>query len=136
MHQALIAFVVGLLVGGLGLSACWGLFWLVIGMVGLTRRTCSWLVVLNSLAVGVVPLILIAGLCWWHRSTSGVSPAFGVGLLGIPIVLFGFALRQTPDGQRAGTHMLDGVRHLMDELLGKHHDCGGCGHEHDHEGQA
>ena len=136
MNQGVIEFVVGLLVGGLGLSACWGLFWLVIGMVGLARRTCNWLVVLNSLAVGMVPLLLIAGLFWWQGSASGVSSAFGLGLLGMPIVLFGFALRQAPDGQRAGTHMLDGVRHLMDELLGKHQGCGGCDHEHDHEGQA
>ena len=136
MNQAWIAFVVGLLVGGLGLSACWGLFWLVIGMMGLTRRTCSWLVVLNSLAVGTLPLLLIAGLFWWHGGMSGVSHAFGAGLLGMPIILFGFALRQAPDGQRAGTHMLDGVRHLMDELLGKHQGCEGCDHEHDHKGQA
>jgi hypothetical protein len=61
---------------------------------------------------------------------------FGLGLLGMPAVLIGFGLRQAPDGQRAGTHMLDGIRHLKDELLGKHQGCGGCAHEHDSEGCA
>jgi hypothetical protein len=30
--------------------------------------------------------------------------------------------------------MLAGVRHLMGELLGRHHGCGGCDHEHDNGG--
>jgi hypothetical protein len=28
--------------------------------------------------------------------------------------------------------MLDGVRHLIDELLGRHHECVGCGEDHQH----
>ena len=132
MNQEWIAFGVGLLVGGLSLSACWGLFWLAIGTVGLIRGTCGWRVVLNSLTVGAVPLMLIAGLFWLHGGGYGVSSAFGMGIMGMPIVLLGFGLRQAPDGRRAGTHMLDGVRQLVDELLGRHHECGGCGEGHQH----
>lgn len=136
MHQGLADFVVGLLLGGLGVSACWGLFWLGIGVIGLIRGTCGWRVVQNSLTVGLLPLLLMAGAFWWHGGTHGVSPALAMGMLGMPMVLCCLGLRQAPDGQRAWTHMLDGVRHLMDELLGTHRDCGGCGHEHDHEGYA
>lgn len=136
MTRGLMDFGAGVLIGGLGLSACWGFFWLAIGLAGLIRKTCSWRVVLNSLTVGVVPLILILGLFWWYGGASAVSPAFGAGVLGMPIVLFGLGLRQAPDGQRAGVHMLDGMRNLMDKLLGKHQGCGGCSHDHDHEGCA
>jgi len=132
MNQEWVAFGAGLFVGGLSLSACWGLFWLAIGTAGLVRGTCGWRVVLNSLTVGAVPLMLIAGLFWWNGGVSGVSSAFGVGMMGMPIVLLGFGLRQAPDGRRAVAHMLDGVRHLMDELLGRHHECGGCGEEQSH----
>ena len=132
MNQEWIAFGVGLLVGGLSLSACWGLFWLAIGTAGLIRGTCSWRVVLNSLTVGAVPLMLIVGLFWWRGGVCGVSSAFGMGMMGMPIVLLGFGLRKAPDGRQAWAHMLEGVRHLMDELLGRHHGCGECGEGHQH----
>ena len=41
MTHRLAEFGVGLLLGGLGVSACWGLFWLSIGMVGVSRGSCS-----------------------------------------------------------------------------------------------
>ena len=130
MSQEWIAFGMGLLVGGLSLSACWGLFWLAIGTAGLTRGTCSWRVVLNSLTVTAVPLTLIAVLTWWPAGGFEVNSAFGMGIMGMPIVLLGFGLRQAPDGRRAGVHMLDGVRHLVDKMLGRHHECCGCPEEH------
>jgi hypothetical protein len=130
MTREWIGFGIGVLIGGLSLSACWGLFWLAVGTVGLIRGTCSWHVVVNSLTVGVVPLLAIAGLYWWYDGTYGISATFGMGLLGMPIVLLGFGLRYAPDGRRAGAHMLEGVRHLRDELLGCHHECGGCGEHH------
>lgn len=136
MNQAVIDFGTGLLIGGLGLSALWGFFWLVVGLVGIGRQTCGWRVVVNSLAVGLAPVVLIIGLLWWQEGAREILSSFGIGLLGMPVVLLGFGLRQTPDGQRAGAHLLDGIRHLMDELLGKHQGCGGCSHEHDHEGCA
>jgi len=130
MNQGMIDFVLGVLVGGLGLSACWGLFWLAIGIAGLIRRTCGWRVVLNSLTVGAVPILLIATMFWWRGGGYGVSSSFAMGTMGMPIVLLGLGFRQAPDGRRAGTHMLEGVRQLMEELLGRHHECGGCGEEH------
>lgn len=136
MNQAVIDFGIGLLIGGLGLSALWGFFWLVVGLVGIGRQTCGWRVVVNSLAVGLPPVVLIIGLLWWQEGAREILSSFGIGLLGMPVVLLGFGLRQAPDGQRAGAHLLDGIRHLMDELLGKHQGCGGCSHEHDHEGCA
>lgn len=135
MVRRVIDFGTGVLVGGLSVSAGWGLFWLGVGLVGLARRTCGWRVVANSLTVGLLPLFLIAGLLWWTGGT-GAGSAFGAGLLGVPIALCGLAWRQAPDGRRAGTHMLDGVRRLMDDLLGRHRGCGGCDHGHHHEGRS
>ena len=54
-------FAVGVLLGGLFLSAAWGLLWLVVGAIGLWRRTCSWRVVANSVVIAVVPLLLAWG---------------------------------------------------------------------------
>ncbi|BFU93927.1 MAG: conserved membrane protein of unknown function [Nitrospira sp.] len=130
MQDAVIDFVVGTMVGGLGLSFCWGLFWLVIGSIGLTRGTCTWRVIANGALVGGLPLLLGAAL-FWIRGGVNESETFALGLLAMPLLLVGLGLRKAPDGQRAGTHMFAEVRHLMADLLGKHHDCGGCGHEHE-----
>ncbi len=132
MHW-LADFGIGFLVGGLALSAAWGVFWLGVSLVGLRRGTCGPRVVLNSLVVGLVPMGFIAGLVWW-QGTGGGAPAFGVGLAGMPLVAVALALRPAADGRLAGSHLLGGVRQLMDDLLGAHHGCGGCGHEHDHGG--
>lgn len=134
MQDAVFDFGLGAMVGGLTMSACWGLFWLAIGTIGLTRRTCSWRVVLNSVTVLAVPLLLGCAILWARGATPPYGSAFGSGLLVLPLVSMGFALRRAPDGQRAGVHLLEGMRSLTDELLGKHNGCGGCSHEHDHEG--
>jgi len=132
MSQAAIAFGMGLLVGGLSVSACWGLFWLAISVTGLVRGTCGWRVVLNSLVVGGLPLLLIGGVVWWGLEGFEISAAFALGLAGMPVVILGAGLRHAPDGRRAWVHMLEGVRHLKDELLGCHQQCGGCGEGHQH----
>lgn len=137
MRDALIDFGTGAVTGGLTLSACWGMFWLVIGTIGLLRGTSGWRVVLNSLAVGLIPLLLAWALFWIRDGASTSSIAFAVGLSLIPVMLMGFGLRPVSDGRRAAAHLLEGVRHLMDELLGKHHECGGGGHDrepHESEG--
>ena len=134
MTHRLAEFGVGLLLGGLGVSACWGLFWLSIGMVGLSRGSCRWRVVRNSLMATLLPLSLMAGLLWLYDGVHGVSGTLAMGLLGMPMILVGFGLRPAPDGQRAGQHMLQGVHHLMDQLLGKHQHCGGCSHDEEHRG--
>jgi len=135
MQNGLLDFGLGTVLGGLMLSAGWGAFWLAIGIVGLSRRTCGWPVMLNSLTVLALPLLLGWGLLWVRAGFAPLGTAFGIGLVVVPLLLLGFALRQAPDGQRAGTHMLAGVQHLMDELLGKHHGCGGCSHEPEHENE-
>ena len=122
-------FAVGALLGGLLLSAAWGLLWLVVGAIGLWRRTCSWRVVANSLVIAVVPLLL----AWALLSVPDeVSPntAFVVGLLVMPFILAGLALRPVSGGHRAGASMLRGIGLLIDDLLGRHQACGGCDHDH------
>lgn len=122
-------FTVGALLGGLLLSAAWGLLWLVVGAIGLWRRTCSWRVVANSLVIAVVPLVL----AWALLSVPDeVSPntVFVVGLLVMPFILAGLALRPVSGGHRAGASMLRGIGLLIHDLLGRHQACGGCDHDH------
>ena len=130
MAQAWIDFGTGLLAGGLWLSAGWGLFWLVIGMVGYMRGTCSQRVVLNSLAGLMIPLLMLAALAWLGDFSRMPGFWFVGGLVVMPLVLVAFGLRRAPDGRRAGVHMLGGVRHLMGTVLGAHQECGGCDGEH------
>lgn len=133
MTDVLIHGLAGFVAGGLALSAAWGLFWLAISLVGLSRRTCGWRIVFMSLVGGCVPLALAMTLVWWMGGLHRMTSEFVVGLMGMPMVLSGLWLRRMPDGQRAGTHLAAGVRHLMGELLGVHRGCGGCDDGHDHE---
>jgi hypothetical protein len=122
-------FAIGALLGGLLLSAAWGLLWLVVGAIGLWRRTCSWRVVANSLVIAVVPLLL----AWALLSVPDeVTPnmVFVAGLLVMPFILAGLALRPVSGGHRAGASMLRGIGLLVDDLLGRHQACGGCDHDH------
>lgn len=124
-----VNFAVGALLGGLLLSAAWGLLWLVVGAIGLWRRTCSWRVVANSLVIAVVPLLL----AWALLSVPDeVTPnmVFVAGLLVMPFILAGLALRPVSGGHRAGASMLRGIGLLVDDLLGRHQACGGCDHDH------
>jgi hypothetical protein len=128
MSSALI-FAVGALLGGLLLSAAWGLLWLVVGAIGLWRRTCSWRVVANSLVIAVVPLLLAWALLSVPDEFSP-NTVFVVGLLVMPFILAGLALRPVSGGHRAGASMLRGIGLLIDDLLGRHQACGGCDHDH------
>lgn len=132
MTEILIDSVAGFLTGGLALSAVWGLFWLVISLVGLGRGTCGRRIVFMSSVGGLVPLALAIALVWWMGGLERLTSGFAVGLLGMPAVLVGLWLRRMPDGQRAGAHLAAGVRHLMEDLLGVHQGCGGCHDGHDH----
>src|SRR6476646_7938257 len=69
MRYSIIDFGMGVMIGGLTLSACWGWLWLIIGTVGLARGACSRRVVMNSLVVGISPLVLGWGV-WWLRAEA------------------------------------------------------------------
>jgi hypothetical protein len=133
MTDVVIDSLAGFLTGGLALSSAWGFFWLAISLVGLNRGTCGWRVVFMGLVGGLVPLALAIVLVWWMGGPERLTSVFAVGLMGMPTVLSGLWLRRMPDGQRAGTHLVAGVRHLMEELLGVHRGCGGCHDGHDHK---
>lgn len=131
MTGVMIDSCAGFLMGGLTLSAAWGLFWSAISLVGLSRRTCEWRIVFMSVAGGFVPLTLATVLVWWMDHLERMTTAFAVGLIGMPAVLAALWLRRMPDGQRAGAHLAAGVRHLMGNLLGTHEGCGDCHDGHD-----
>jgi hypothetical protein len=131
--DVLIDAVVGFLTGGLALSAAWGLFWFVISLIGLSRGTCGWPIVLKSLVGGVVPLSLVVAVLWSMGGIERMTPLFGVGLVGMPTVLSGLWLRRMPDGQWAGTHLVTSVRHLIADILGTHQGCGDCRDGYDHK---
>ncbi len=129
----MLDFGTGVLMGGLALSAGWGWLWLSIGAVGYARGVCGLRIVLNSLAVGLAPLFFGA-LAWWMRAESlSLNAAFAAGLVVMPMMVLGLAFRRTSDGRRAGLHMAQGIRQLKNELLGVHHECGGCAHDHGHD---
>ena len=130
MQHGIIDFGVGVVMGGLALSASWGWLWLVIGTIGLARGVCRLRVVMNSLVVGISPLLLAWGLWWLKPEALSLTAAFVSGLCVMPLFVTGLGLRKAPDGRRAGLHMVDGIGLLKDELLGTHHECGGCGHDH------
>ena len=130
MPHTMIDFGVGVIIGGLALSACWGLLWLVIGTIGVARGVCHLRVVMNSLVVGITPLFL--GWAVWGMRAEAFSPnvAFVFGICVIPLLLTVLGLRRASDGRPVGLHMVEGIRHLKDQLLAAHHECGGCSHDH------
>jgi hypothetical protein len=131
MQPTIVDFAKGALLGGLALSACWGWLWLVVGTVGFVRGVCTGRVVLNSLTVGIVPLLLGSWVWWMRHDTVSSMGAFVAGLFVMPLIVVGLGLRRASDGRRAGLHMAEGIWQLKDELLGAHHECGGCAHEPD-----
>jgi hypothetical protein len=126
----MIDIVLGTLLGGLALSACWGWLWVVIGTVGFARGVCAGRVVVHSLTVGVIPLLLASSAWWMRYDMVSSNLALIGGLFVMPLIVLGLGVRKAADGRRAGLHMIDGIRHLKDELLEGHHDCGGCDHPH------
>ncbi|BCA54385.1 conserved membrane protein of unknown function [Nitrospira sp. KM1] len=132
MQGPLLEFMLGVLEGGLLLSAAWGAFWLAISTTGAMRGSCGWRVVMNSTLVFTLPLAIAWLLMWMAGHGLRYGMAFGFGLSVMPGILGGLALRLAPDGQRMGSHVYAGVRQLMGQLLGAHQACSGCEHGHDH----
>jgi hypothetical protein len=130
----MIDFGMGVITGGLALSACWGWLWLVIGTIGVARGACRLRVVTNSLVVGITPLLLGWGIWWMRPEAFSPSVAFVAGMFTIPLLLTSLALRKASDGRPVGLHLVEGIRRLKDELLATHHECGECGHDHGADG--
>lgn len=127
-----VTVLLGVVIGGLVVSACWGLFWCVLAFVGFARRTCAWTVVQASLTAALVPGVLLGVVLWAiDRSRLG-SPIFAIGVLVLPAVGVVLGMRTLPDGTRAAGRLLGGTQTMMDTILGRHNDCGGCGDEHHH----
>ena len=132
MIETAISFVLGLVLGGFGVSACWGLFWSVFALVGALRGTSKWQVVRASLTAGLVPLMMEEAVVWMMDSARVATWPFVLGVVGVPVILLGMGLRKLPDGTRVGERLVGGAQTMMDTMLGRHHECGGCGEEHHH----
>jgi hypothetical protein len=132
MIETAISFALGLVLGGFGVSACWGLFWSVLAIMGVLRGTSKWQVVRASLTAGLVPLLMVVAVVWMMDSARVATWPFVLGVVGVPVILLGMGLRKLPDGTRVGERLVGGAQTMMDTMLGRHHECGGCGEEHHH----
>ncbi|MCC6140202.1 MAG: hypothetical protein IT389_06245 [Nitrospira sp.] len=135
MMETAISFALGLVLGGFGVSAGWGLFWSIFAIVGVVRGTSKWQVVRASLTAGIIPLLLAVAVVWMMDSARLGTWPFLLGVAGVPVMLLGLGLRKLPDGTRVGERLVGGAQTMMDTMLGRHADCGGCGgcgEEHHH----
>ncbi len=132
MVETAISFVLGLVLGGFGVSAFWGLFWSVFALVGVLRGTSKWQVLRASLTAGLVPLLMVVAVVWMIDAARMATWPFALGVAGVPVTLLGLGLRKLPDGTRVGERLIGGTQTMMDTMLGRHHECGGCGEEHHH----
>ncbi|MCE3222098.1 MAG: rane protein of unknown function [Nitrospira sp.] len=124
-----LSFGAGLLIAGFGIMLLWGLLWLVVGTIGLARRTCGSVILLSSASSSSIAGLSIAGLLWAMDQARLSSPAFHMGLLSIPLVLMGASGFRLGDGRRIGPAFVEGSRAMWHQLLGVHQD--GCGHCHE-----
>ncbi len=127
MIETAISFALGLVLGGFGVSASWGLFWSVLALVGVLRGTSKWQVVRASLTAGLVPLLMVVAVAWMIDAARMATWPFALGVAGVPVTLLGLGLRKLPDGTRVGERLIGGAQTMMDTMLGRHHECGGCG---------
>jgi len=132
MIEIAASILIGILVGGLSVSAGWGLFWLVLASVGLARGTSGWKVVRAGFMAGAVPLALLLWIVFaMDEGRLGTWP-FALGLAAVPAALIGLGMRKLPDGTRVAGRLFGGTQVMMDTILGRHRECGGCGDEHHH----
>ena len=85
MVEAGLSLGAGLLIGAFGLMLLWGLVWLVVGTVGMARRTCPSVILLSSLSSSAIAGLSIAGLFWSMDPTRLTTPAFQVGIMCQPV---------------------------------------------------
>jgi hypothetical protein len=124
-----LSFGAGLLIAGFGLMLLWGLLWLVVGTIGLARRTCGSVILLSSASSSAIAALSIAGLVWAMDQARLSSPAFHFGLMSIPLTLMVASCCRLKDGRRIGPALVEGSRAMLHQLLGVHQD--GCGHCHE-----
>lgn len=133
----ILTVLLGVVIGGLGLSTCWGLFWCVMAFVGFARRTCEWSVVRAGLTAALVPGVLLGVVLWTVDRARLGAPGLALGVIVLPVIGVILGMRTLPDGTRVVSRLVGGTQVMMDRILGKHHGCGGCGDEqHHHEDQA
>ena len=129
MVDAGLSFGAGLLIGGFSLMLLWGLLWSIVGTIGLARRTCGSVILLSSVSSSTIAGLSIAGLLWTMDQAGLSSPAFHIGLLGIPLALGVASVCRLEDGRRIGPVFIEGSRAMLHQLLGVYED--GCGHCHE-----
>lgn len=129
MVDAGLSFGAGLLIAGFGLMLLWGLLWLVVGTIGLARRTCGSVILLSSASSSILAGLSIGGLLWAMDQARLSSPPFHFGLMGIPLTLMVASFCRLEDGRRIGPAFVEGSRAMLHQLLGVHHV--GCGHCHE-----
>lgn len=132
MVETAISLALGLVLGGFGVSACWGLFWSTFAVVGALRGTSKWQVVRASLTAGIVPLLIAVAVIWMMGTARMATWPFLLGVAAVPVTLLGLGLRRLPDGTRVGERLVGGAQTMMDTMMGRHHECGGCGEDHQH----
>lgn len=129
MVDAGLSFGAGLLIGGFGLMLLWGLLWVVVGAIGLTRQTCGWAILLSSVSSSAIAVLSIGGMLWAIDQARMSSPALHIGMLGVPLALMLASVCRLEDGRRIGPAFVEGSRMMLHQLLGVQQD--GCGHCHE-----
>ncbi|HEY7532062.1 MAG TPA: hypothetical protein VH681_04660, partial [Nitrospiraceae bacterium] len=104
--------------------------WLVMAGRGYFGRTCGWPVVRASLVAALVPASLLGLMLSIITHERLTSLAFGIGILVVPSVGIVLGMRTLPDGTRVAARFLEGAQTMMETILGRHHECGGCSEEH------
>ena len=127
-----LTVLLGVGIGGLGLSTGWGLVWLTTACAGYVRRTCAGTVVRASLMATLVPGLLLGLLLWAARGERWGSLPLAIGVLVIPFIGIGLGMRTLPDGTRVAGRLFGGAQTMMNTILGRHHSCGACGDDHHH----
>lgn len=131
MVDAGLSFTVGLLIGGLGLMASWGLLWFVVGGIGLVRQTSGWPIFMSSVSSTAIAASVMAGVFWTVDAGRLSSIAFRLGLTMVPLALLAASAFRLQDGRRIGPAFAEGSRLMLHQLLGMHQAEGGCGHCHE-----